>query len=234
MKKSLLSVLIVAVALSVTMVCSGGQDVTGNGAPSGPHYNLNIIGVPKGKTATMDGDNGHRIFVPLYGNAKIYLTEAVNFSGIQVIDANGTDSNGATFALPNPDPDGDGVTRYSVYVRALGKPGGQAVLQSCYTDAEGTWCAADIGLNDGVTDVTPIVIERKKGKSTFENVTKDLLYVDYCTDWVTALDGTRECTTVQQIPLFSNDTLGYLWDYDNTGMKLAQLRFYEVPTSTGW
>ncbi len=28
---------------------------TGNGAPSGAHYNLNIIGVPKNKTATMDG-----------------------------------------------------------------------------------------------------------------------------------------------------------------------------------
>lgn len=29
---------------------------TGNGAPNGPHYNINIIGVPKGKTADMNGD----------------------------------------------------------------------------------------------------------------------------------------------------------------------------------
>lgn len=37
----------------------------GNGAPSGPHYNLNIIGVEKGKEATMTGSNRHTIFVPL-------------------------------------------------------------------------------------------------------------------------------------------------------------------------
>ena len=28
-----------------------------------------------------------------------------------------------------------------------------------------------------------------------------------------------------------DDTKSYLWDYENTGLKLAQLRFYEVPTT---
>ena len=45
----------------------------GNGAPSGPHYNLNIVGVPKGKTADMTGTSGHSIFVNLSGNTKIFL-----------------------------------------------------------------------------------------------------------------------------------------------------------------
>ena len=40
---------------------------TGNGAPSGTHYNLNIIGVPKDKTADMNNNDGHRIFVQLVG-----------------------------------------------------------------------------------------------------------------------------------------------------------------------
>ena len=40
---------------------------TGNGAPSGSHYNLNIIGVSHDKTAAMDDNNGHRIFVQLWG-----------------------------------------------------------------------------------------------------------------------------------------------------------------------
>ena len=31
----------------------------GNGAPSGPHYNLNIIGVDNPKTADMTGSDGH-------------------------------------------------------------------------------------------------------------------------------------------------------------------------------
>lgn len=38
----------------------------GNGFPSGGHdYKLNIIGVPKDKTASMDNNDGHRIFVQL-------------------------------------------------------------------------------------------------------------------------------------------------------------------------
>src|SRR3989338_5788864 len=169
----------------------------GNGAPNGAHYTLNIIGVPKNKTADMTGNNGRRIFVPDSGKAKILLTEG----DFQVLDANGTDANGASFQLPNPDPDGDGVTAYSVYVRALGKPGGSAKMQSCYTDASGTWCAVDF-----TGGVSQIEITRSKGKSMFTNVSKDLLYVDYCTAWIDANgDGvftTDECTSVTQVPLF--------------------------------
>jgi hypothetical protein len=54
----------------------------------------------------MKGDNGHRIFVPLTKKAKIYLTESDDF---KVLDASGTDGNGAAFTLPNPDPYGDGM-----------------------------------------------------------------------------------------------------------------------------
>jgi hypothetical protein len=38
------------------------------------------------------------------------------------------------------------------------------------------------------------------------------------------------CTEVDQVALFGNDLLSYFWSYDNEGLKLAQLRFYEVPT----
>jgi len=203
---------------------------TGNGAPSGAHYNLNIIGVPKGKTADMTGNNGHRIFVPLWGKAKIMLTEG----DFAVLDANGTDANGASFQLPNPDEDMDGTTSYSVFVRALGKPGGKATMQSCYEDTDGTWCAVDF-----VGGVEPITLESTKGPSRFENVSKDLLYVDVCYAWDAGADtvlGTEDdvCTDVRQVPLFGDDTLSYFWDYDNQGLKLAQLRFYEIPTDTGW
>jgi hypothetical protein len=45
--------------------------------------------------------------------------------------------------------------------------------------------------------------------------------------------GTQDdvCTSVDQVPLFSNNTLSYLWSYDNEGLKLAQLRFYELPST---
>lgn len=219
---------------------AASQTQTGNGAPSGPHYNLNVIGVPKDKTATMDGSNGHVIFVPLWGNAKIYLCESgpdpdnCTDSDFAVLDANGTDHDGATFALPNPDPDGDGVTAYSVYVRGLGKPGGKATVQSCYTDDTGTWCALDFA--GGVDSVE---VGSAKGPSKFRNVSKDLLYVDYCTSWSAGPDGILGtdddvCDSTDQIALFSDDNLSYLWDYDNQGLKLAQFRFYPIPTTTPW
>jgi hypothetical protein len=75
---------------------------SGNGAPSGAHYNLNIIGVPKGKTADMTGSNGHRIFVNLQGNCRINLS----MGDFQVLDGNCTDGISG-FQLPNPDPDND-------------------------------------------------------------------------------------------------------------------------------
>lgn len=201
-----------------------GVGTTGNGAPSGAHFTLNIIGVSKTKTADMTGDNGRRIFVSLgkddaVANTRINLTEG----DFGVLDANGTDGT-AAFQLPNPDPDGDGTTSYSVYVRALGKPGGSALMQTCYTDLTGTWCAADFA-----GGVSQIKIERTKGQQKFVNVSKDLLYVDFCTAWNAGV-----CTSVQQIPLFGDPTLSYFWSYDNSGLKNAQLRFYEVPTTTGF
>jgi hypothetical protein len=196
---------------------------TGNGAPSGAHYTLNIIGVPKDKSPDFTGGNGHRIFVDLgktgqAANTRINLTEG----DFAVTDANGTDGS-AGFQLPNPDPDLDGTTSYSVYVRVLGKPGGQATMQSCYEDATGTWCAAQF-----VGGVEPITIGRTKGPvAKFVNVSKDLLFVDFCTQW--DITGTV-CLSTAQIPLFSNADLSYYWSYDNQGLKVAQLRFYEVPT----
>jgi hypothetical protein len=194
---------------------------TGNGAPSGAHYNLNLIGVSD-KTAEMTGANGRVIFVKLWGNTKIFLTEGP----FQVLDANGTDQDGAAFQLPNPDPDGDGVTAYSVFVRALGKPGGTATLQSCYTFEGEEWCAVDFA-----GGVEPILLDNTTRPSKFENVSKDLLFVDFCVEFD---EDTGECLEVDQIPLFSDETLGYLWSYDNQGLRLAQLRFYEIPTETPW
>jgi hypothetical protein len=218
-----------------TQVPSALNATTGNGAPSGAHYTLNIIGVPKDKSPDFTGGNGHRIFVDLgktgeLANTRINLTEG----DFAVTDANGTDGV-AGFQLPNPDPDLDGTTSYSVYVRALGKPGGKATMQSCYEDATGTWCAANF-----TGGVEPITIQRtKSGVAKFVNVSKDLLFVDFCMTWDAGLDGVLGtaddvCTSVDQIPLFSSKDLSYYWSYDNEGLKLAQLRFYEVPTVTGF
>jgi len=184
--------------------------VTGNGAPSGSHYTLNLVGVPRDKTATMTGADGRVIFTKLSGTTKINLQEGP----FQVLDANGTDGNGASFQLPNPDPDGDGVTAYSVYARALGQPGGSAVATSCVTDTTGTYCSTE-----------NVVLVRGTGKSSFDNVSKELLTL--CLDTV----GDTVCDT--RTSLFSDQLASYFWGYDNSGLRLAQLRFYEIPTSVG-
>ena len=31
-------------------------------------------------------------------------------------------------------------------------------------------------------------------------------------------------------PIFSQNYQGYFWQYDNQGLKLEQLRFYQVPS----
>ncbi|MCM2276692.1 MAG: hypothetical protein NDJ89_01290 [Oligoflexia bacterium] len=180
----------------------------GNGAPSGAHFNLNIIGVPKGKSAAMDGNSGHRIFVPLAGSTKILLGEGE----FAVLDANGTDGS-AKFQLPNPDPLNTGITTYSVYARALGKPGGSSTMTTCATDplSGETYCS-----------INALVSVRGDGKQSFSNVSKELLYV------YADIDGDG---IVDRVPLFSDKLQDYYWQYDNQGLKLLQLRFYPVSTN---
>jgi hypothetical protein len=181
--------------------------LTGNGAPSGAHFTLNIIGVPKNKSAPLTGNNGSRIFVPLSGSTKINLKEG----DFQVLDANGTDGS-AAFQLPNPDPDNDGTTTYSVFARALGKPGGSSKTTTCATDSTGeTWCS-----------VYSAVAVRESGRSRFTNVSRELLYL------YADLNGDG---TLERYNLFNDTLQDYYWQYDNSGLRLLQLRFYEVSTT---
>src|SRR6266446_6760350 len=62
------------IAVITTPMIAGG----GNNAPSGPHYNLNIIGVDNPKTSPMTDSSRHTIFVGLGSSdtkvtSKIYL-----------------------------------------------------------------------------------------------------------------------------------------------------------------
>lgn len=209
---------IVFVALALPACAAGGADeapnalaatATGNGAPSGTHYNLNIIGAAKGKSADLSGGDGHRIFVPLSGSTKINLSEGTDFV---VLDANATDGAGA-FQLPNPDPDGDGVTSYSVYSRALGTPGGSSTT---------TTCATDPTTGEVVCSALSTVLVRGTGGSKFTNVSKQLLFV------VADINGDG---TLDRVPLFDDRLQNFFWQYDNNGLRLAQLRFYQVPTN---
>jgi hypothetical protein len=189
-----------------TDLAKGGPTGGGNGAPSGAHYNLNIIGVDQGKTMSSGG--GNVIFVPREGSTKILLSEGP----FDVLDKNGTDGS-AAFQLPNPDPTNSGTTTYSVYARALGKPGGSSKT---------TTCATDPATNETYCSVYTSVLVRTSGKQSFANVSRELLYI------YADIDGDG---TVERINLFSDQLTDYFWQYDNAGLRLAQLRFYEVPTT---
>lgn len=200
---------------------------TGNGAPNGSHETLNIVGVDKDKNANMKG-GGSVIFAALWGNTKILLCESGTVGecaddGFYVIDKNGTDGV-AKFALPNPDPTSGEATEndpsssvYSVFARALGTPGGSATITTCATDINDP--------NDPNDDVVvctteEVTLVRGKGKvAKFSNVTKNLLYI-YATN-----DG-----ALRRYALFDDRLEDYFWDYDNRGLRLAQLRFYPCST----
>ena len=214
---------------------------TGNGAPSGSHFNLNIIGVPKDKTAAMTGNDGHRIFVQLNGGEdaaslngklanqltkvnKISLQPAPAGESFQVLDANATDASGALFQLP-----ADVSATWTVWARALGKPGGSSKTTTCAT----------VTVTDPVTLVTTqevicsmgtLTMTRTKGKQSFTNVSADLLFITITVDPTTnlALATCLGVTTTTQVAvaLFNGCLQDYFWNYQNDGLKLLQLRFY--------
>jgi len=200
---------VVAVGL-FSRTASATHGSTGNGAPNGGHYNLNIIGVSNPKTASLDDSNRHTIFVPLSGSCQIKLAEG----DYQVLDGNCFDGDAATFQLPNPDPDGDGTTTYSVFARALGSPKNSPSSTT-------TTCATDPSDGSLVCSVISITLTRNKGKSTFQNVSKYLLYI------YADIDGDGD---LERVSLFDPTLEDYYWQYDNNGLRLAQLRFYECAT----
>lgn len=228
MKKIIIALVVVTlVAAGLSTIASAGG---GNGAPSGPHYNLNLIGMDKGKNENIGCGSGHRIFVQLgkhdRATTRILLTEGE----FAVLDCDGTDGV-AAFQLPNPDPENTGTTEYSVFARALGRPGG---------DARMTTCATDPMTGEEVCSVHVLELERTKGRQKFDNVSKYLLYIYafVCTE-VDPISGDCVAWEYMRVPLFSDQLQGYLWDYDNNGLRIVQLRFYPgvqttVPDPGDW
>jgi hypothetical protein len=214
MKKVLAIVLAVVMLSSLGGVAMAGQ---GNDLPSGPHYNLNLIGKTKDMPQGDDCDSGNRIFVQLDRNdrvkTKINLTEG-EFS---VLDCDGTDGV-AEFQLPDPDENNDGVTSYSVFIRLRGKPGGDIIMETC-----GVGGALD---EQYCSDLKVVEVRSTgPGSNKFTNVSAELLYI-YA--WVCTAEELGECTewTYMRVPLFAEEWEGFFWDLDNNGARLIQLRFY--------
>lgn len=198
----------------------------GNGAPSGAHYNLNITGHTTCAGDDLTGSNRHTIQVLLSGGQrasdidgtlasgidkrnKIYLAQSTDGS-FAVLDGNACD-DGAIFQLPAPGA-------YEIYARALGKPGGSATMTTCATGAGDDEI---LGTHDDeiVCSTENIVLVRTTGKSSFSNVTRELttIYAD--------IDGDGD---LERVDIFDPALYDYFWNYENRGLRLAQLRFYPV------
>ncbi len=200
--------MILASALLVSSATAAG----GNGIDlNGQHFTLNIIGMEKGKSMP-ENLSGHALFVK-YSRTGVITTKIMLTEGdFAVLDKDGTDGV-ARFQLPYPYTEftegaltGEEEACYKVYARALGKPGGSANMYACGYD--------DVYDQEYCFTGTIIPIERpsdKNGPSKFVDITKQLTSIS-----IAGYD----------YAIFSNSTLEYYWNYDNNGLKHAQLRFY--------
>lgn len=121
---------------------------------------------------------------------------------------------------------------YQVWARALGKPGGSSVSTTCATVQGELQCSLE-----------NVVLTRTKGKSVFTDVTNQTtsLVIGYCQDDIVTIGGVQYCVADATTPvlgsgdvdwtriaLFAGNTQDWFWNYDNNGLRLAQLRFYEL------
>jgi len=210
-----LAAVLAAATPAATAVAAAQLSTTGNGAPSGTHFDLNIIGVSHGKNANANLASGNVIFVGL-GTRDVAVTTKILLSqsapGVfEVLDKDGTDGE-ASFSLPAPGS-------YTVWARALGTPGGKAKITTCATNLS----LSDVGV---ICSTQNEVFVRGTGKSSFRNVTPALttITLDPVADAaaVTACGGTT-------VTLFDPCLQGFFWQYDNNGLKLLQIRFYPNP-----
>ena len=142
--------------------------------------------------------------------------------------------DGAVFMLPcnqNISQDADNTyncdtsggtpyAHYGVWAKANGAPGGTATMTTC----------ADVS-GELVCSLENSVLTSTKGKNAnvgYTEVTDELtsLLNSLC-DGIIEDDGTCTGTVVtERYALFSGDTYDWFWNYDNNGLRLAQLRFY--------
>ena len=200
----------IAVLLAFGMMTSVAVAGVGNEMPSGPHYNLNIIGA---KDKDNVGDSmGHTLFVRIDGKTRIYMTQDPD-GEFKVVDRNGTDGTAEFNIAPG---------YYDVYARALGKPNGKVHIESWgeFEDDEGF----------KVIKLGEVDLSRDKGKPQTVNINK-LFYVTVilCVDYDEVNNVCNETVTYTNTWVFDiEELIAYYWEYYNSNLKLLQVRFYPV------
>ncbi len=197
--------ILAATPLAIPAATQLATPLTGNGAPSGPHFNLNLIGAKTTNCPQTEGSGGNVIFVALFGNSKIELFKGTTFA---VLDNNACIDNVAQFQLPPTNTTG-GVLSYTVWARVVGTPGGHGTL---------TTCATDVVTLEQVCSLNSVITVRTKGQQKFVNVTNEL----------TTLCFVNSLGQTQCVNIFDAAFQDFFWSYNNQGQKTLQLRFYPV------
>jgi hypothetical protein len=198
---------------------------------SGPHFNLNVHGVPPGVDKFDNDSTGpgrHSIFVPLSPeNFSIQYAFSYDLNWT-VLDCDATSDGTVSIILPAYmylDTNGDGiedtkmrVSYYMCYLVGLGKPADDSFVMISPTAVYNeSWTAFQLNQNQLT------VTGHRKGPPVWYNGTDlffadvtfnstDLGLIDYTDQWIFDIPGLE----------------GYWWQMTNSGVKLMQVRFYPV------
>ena len=201
----------------------------GNGFPSGPHFELGLIGRPNTYTGNgADGNGRHNIFIPL--DTSDY-SSGVDSTG--TVDGTVrifmTQDNENDFLVVDGDATGDGIAElniapghYQVFARALGKPGNGVDTGIASIDGYFTYWY-DEGISSDAIWLGGVDLSRVSGKPTTKNISKLFYYSGTITfaDTTTATYNNKWIFDVEEL----NE---YWWNIDNKGIKRIEIRFYLI------
>jgi len=224
----ILAVFLMTALYNITVVLAQ----TGNGAPNGPHYNLNIIGVTNGKKPPLTGSDRHTIFVPLVSDQGAADTDTSPGADIFLTQGPFTVCDGNTF-----DP------AYDCFGNKIAKQGAvfQLPCNQNITTATGTTLMACTNTGPGSVanyEVWARVVGTPGGNGTITTCAIDATNTEVCSmDTVLVRNKPNRFSNVTDaltslvsgtstFSLFSGGFVNFFWDYDNNGNKLLQLRFY--------
>jgi hypothetical protein len=240
MKRVLL--LLVAITLSLSAFA---QKKTGNLAPSGPHYDLNLIGVDEAKKSPLTSSNRHTIFVPLFTNGPngadtdpvpgndIWLTQSPDSTTFAVCDGNAFDAawkcDGTPLYIPGTSPPTQAMGAVfelpcnTLQASTLYPCTGGAAAYTVWGRVVGTPTPGGTGTitTCAYTTVAPIIVVCSAENEVFVRSPQKPPKFDNVTPELTSL-----VTGGVKYPLFYSTFQGFFWDYDNNGDKVLQLRFY--------
>ncbi len=186
------------------------RENAGDNKPSGNHYSLNLVGVPDDKYDNFydDEKSEESIYVGLGGNSKVMVRKTTQDEGFGIINANGLEDR-ALFQLPT-----SSETEYQLFVRPLGIP-----------RAESQPHDVDPSTNEDIASMGASILVRKDGADRDADIASKLSTVNVAAEDLNGDDVIDELD-IATYKIFDEVLEGYLWEYNDEGLKVSQLRFY--------